>query len=77
MHVCVSADINECEEMNGGCQQNCVNTLGSYYCECGEGFRIHTDAHTCIGKSFIHWATERSHAIGFLLALIFCSAIVD
>lgn len=43
-------DIDECEELNGGCQQMCVNTLGSYHCECNEGFRIHADARTCIGK---------------------------
>lgn len=48
-----STDIDECEELNGGCQQMCVNTLGSYRCECSEGFRIHADARTCIGKIVI------------------------
>jgi len=57
MHV-VPTDKDECEELNGGCQQTCVNTLGSYHCECREGFRMHADARTCIGKIF----TNRLHA---------------
>lgn len=48
--VCVCSDVNECEELNGGCQQTCVNTPGSYHCECSEGFRMHADGRTCIGK---------------------------
>lgn len=47
----IPTDKDECEELNGGCQQTCVDTLGSYHCECSEGFRIHADAHTCIGKN--------------------------
>lgn len=47
----IPTDKDECEELNGGCQQTCVNTLGSYHCECSEGFRIHADAHTCIGMN--------------------------
>lgn len=35
---------------NGGCQHRCVNTLGSYYCECQPGSRLHTDGRTCLGK---------------------------
>uniref|UniRef100_A0A672J0E1 Zgc:158328 n=1 Tax=Salarias fasciatus TaxID=181472 RepID=A0A672J0E1_SALFA len=44
----VPSDVDECEELNGGCQQTCVNTRGSYHCECSEGFRMHTDGRTCI-----------------------------
>lgn len=31
-------DINECLVANGGCEQVCVNTLGSYNCSCLSGF---------------------------------------
>ncbi|KAI6658474.1 hypothetical protein LOD99_15274 [Oopsacas minuta] len=31
-------DINECEIDNGGCQQNCENSIGSYECSCYSGF---------------------------------------
>lgn len=48
--ICVCLDVNECEELNGGCQQTCVNTPGSHHCECSEGFRMHADGRTCIGK---------------------------
>uniref|UniRef100_A0A8B9VAV0 Multiple EGF like domains 6 n=1 Tax=Anas zonorhyncha TaxID=75864 RepID=A0A8B9VAV0_9AVES len=41
-------DVDECQVHNGGCQHRCVNTLGSYYCECKPGFRLHTDGRTCI-----------------------------
>ncbi|KAL2296496.1 hypothetical protein Nmel_015815 [Mimus melanotis] len=43
-------DIDECQVHNGGCQQRCVNTLGSYYCECQPGFRLHTDGRTCLAQ---------------------------
>lgn len=50
VYVDMFLDVNECEELNGGCQQTCVNTQGSYHCECSEGFRMHADGRTCIGK---------------------------
>lgn len=50
VYMCVCSDVNECEELNGGCQQTCVNTRGSHHCECSEGFRMHADGRTCIGK---------------------------
>lgn len=33
-------DINECESITGLCEQNCVNTWGSYKCTCGTGYTI-------------------------------------
>lgn len=57
----ITTDKDECEELNGGCQQTCVNTLGSYHCECSEGFRIHADAHTCIGKISITCINAHKH----------------
>ncbi|KAI6655944.1 CD93 antigen [Oopsacas minuta] len=34
----VCSDIDECEDSSITCQGNCINTLGSYTCDCGEGF---------------------------------------
>lgn len=45
-----SADVDECEVLNGGCQQGCVNTHGSFQCQCRAGYRLHADGRTCIGK---------------------------
>jgi len=40
-------NINECNINNGGCEQNCRDTDGSYQCSCGTGFRLSTDRHQC------------------------------
>ncbi|KAI6648057.1 Fibrillin-2-like [Oopsacas minuta] len=34
----VCSDIDECEDSSITCQGNCTNTLGSYRCDCREGF---------------------------------------
>ncbi|CAI8020961.1 Fibulin-5, partial [Geodia barretti] len=34
------ADIDECEEGSHDCSQICVNTPGSYYCNCQRGFQL-------------------------------------
>lgn len=41
---------DECKENNGGCSQRCVDTPGSYYCECQPGYRL-MDNRTCDGKN--------------------------
>lgn len=33
------------------CQQECVNTPGSYLCGCMEGFELAADNKSCIGES--------------------------
>ncbi|TRY87068.1 hypothetical protein DNTS_009157 [Danionella cerebrum] len=48
------ADIDECQVHNGGCQHRCVNTRGSYYCECKPGFRLHVDGRTCLAHKDLH-----------------------
>lgn len=40
-------DLDECRQDNGGCQQSCVNTIGSYRCECDSGFVLAEDGHNC------------------------------
>ena len=32
------------------CQQTCINTAGSYYCDCTDGFQLDSDSHRCTGK---------------------------
>ena len=43
--------MDECAEGNGGCQQSCVNMMGSYECHCREGFFLSDNQHTCIHRS--------------------------
>ena len=56
-------DVNECTVDNGGCEGTCVNTFGSFHCECGDGLKISSNNKTCQGllsplvviKSSISW----------------------
>ena len=43
-------DINECSTNKGGCQHNCHNTAGSYYCTCYSGWELSSDGKTCTGR---------------------------
>ena len=40
-------EVNECMENNGGCMHTCVDTVGSYQCECNIGFQLGPDGKTC------------------------------
>ena len=42
-------DINECTTDNGGCNHTCVNEVGSYHCDCDDGFELNEDLHGCSG----------------------------
>lgn len=53
LFLSLPADIDECQVHNGGCQHRCVNTRGSYYCECHPGSRLHVDGRTCLGEEVI------------------------
>ncbi len=43
-------DIDECNSANGGCEQNCHNSYGSYKCTCDDGFKLSDNKHDCIRK---------------------------
>lgn len=43
----VFLDKDECSKENGGCQHECVNTFGSYSCQCRSGFVLHENKHDC------------------------------
>ena len=43
-------DCNECEVNNGGCEQNCINTVQSYYCTCNDSYTLNFDGKTCKRK---------------------------
>ena len=48
LHV---SDVDECSyEDKGGCQYFCINTVGSYQCDCPMGFILSDDERTCQGK---------------------------
>ena len=43
-------DNDECQSNNGGCSQSCINTAGSYHCQCWDGYKMNNDSN-CTGKS--------------------------
>ena len=47
--TCLSfiADVDECRESNGGCEQRCVNFIGSYSCTCYHGYSLNADGRSC------------------------------
>lgn len=46
-HLLCLSDKDECSKENGGCQHECVNTFGSYSCQCRSGFVLHENKHDC------------------------------
>ena len=43
------ADIEECDINNGGCEQNCTNTIGSFVCSCSVGYNLTENGINCTG----------------------------
>ena len=48
------SDIDECVDGTDGCDHNCTNTDGSYYCTCMDGYELESDYHTCTGDIYVH-----------------------
>ena len=44
------SDIDECSREDDDCGQLCINTFGSYKCICKDGYYLHHDGKTCLGK---------------------------
>lgn len=44
----VFPDVDECADEP--CSHGCLNTYGSYMCNCDEGFELASDGTTCIGE---------------------------
>ena len=44
--------MNECDLNNGGCDYSCINTVGSYHCECRDGQTLVNDT-LCTGKELM------------------------
>ncbi|XP_013406006.1 uncharacterized protein LOC106170605 [Lingula anatina] len=41
---------NECEINNGGCAHMCNDTVGSYFCQCKDGYMLAADRHLCLAE---------------------------
>nr|XP_004654129.1 epidermal growth factor-like protein 7 isoform X2 [Jaculus jaculus] len=43
-------DVDECNTGEASCPQHCVNTAGSYWCQCWEGHSLSEDGTLCLPK---------------------------
>ena len=43
-------DVDECASSNGGCEQICINEVGSFQCFCEPGFTLASDDTNCDGN---------------------------
>ena len=50
LFVWMFADVNECRSENGGCEQICENTDGSFRCSCRSGYTLNFDQRSCDSK---------------------------
>lgn len=51
MYIYDISDVNECASNNGGCTHACVNSDGSYLCECNQGYQLDsTNQSACVGE---------------------------
>ncbi|NWJ10441.1 BMP1 protein, partial [Crypturellus undulatus] len=56
-------DKDECSKNNGGCQHECLNSLGSYTCQCRSGFVLHDNRHDCKEDGCDHRVTALAGTI--------------
>lgn len=81
MCFCATADIDECTIENGGCENFCTNSEGSYECSCHSGYALMPDLRTCTGK--VHQkATVRTHLVSnglniYLMRFFFFKWVAD
>ena len=48
-------DINECLVNDGGCEQKCHNSEGSFSCSCNDGYAIAANGFDCTGIKIINY----------------------
>ena len=46
-------DIDECAEGSDRCHQKCINTVGSYDCQCLLGYKENADGYSCQGRAIV------------------------
>lgn len=60
------ADINECDASNQ-CAQQCYNILGSFICQCNQGYELSSDRLNCEGNVFSKDLIAKGNLIDIIL----------
>ena len=56
--VLCEEDIDECGDgSNGGCDQNCTNTVGNFSCSCDSGYDLNVNGFLCDGEKTYRYIT--------------------
>ena len=59
-------DIDEClSSDNSGCEQSCINVLGTYECSCQQGYTLEIDGRNCSGKLVSGWLAVYTYQIAW------------
>ena len=54
-----SSDTNECEHHEMfECDQRCVNTIGSFFCACYQGYRVPPNGTNCEGEGTLFFLSQ-------------------
>jgi len=61
MMMMMVADVDECSLNNGGCDQLCVNTVGSYHCMCRSHYQLHRNQRDCLREFILPILKGRAH----------------
>ena len=61
-----SIDIDECETANGGCEQMCSNTIGSFACSCDVGYWLAENGLKCNGKQISECNCRNDHTCNII-----------
>ena len=72
-----STDVNECNpDVKGNCSHLCVNSQGSYYCKCPNGFQMSQDNKTCKCPKGFQESANRTMCLGKQHLIFSCSFVL-
>lgn len=70
------ADINECDASNQ-CAQQCYNILGSFICQCNQGYELSSDRLNCEGNMFSEYLIAKVNLfMSSCLVMVFLPELV-
>ena len=70
-------DINECDASNGGCEQRCNNTIGSFYCSCDIGYQLDSNGYDCNGAHVADLQVQYIHKVSESWLNLISTLLID